>query len=204
MSEVVNILIASVGGQGGLTLSRVIALAAVADGKSVRTGETLGMAQRFGSVVSYVRVGKEVHAPMFGYGEAHAILGLELIEVSRNLHYLSNGASLFTADELKPPISSSLGIADNPRKADLIKEICSKARKVKGKVYVVSAKELAAKLGNPRAMNMIVLGAFNREFKILSDSAIEKAITQLLPGKKGETSIKAYYVGKSLNIVPIC
>jgi indolepyruvate ferredoxin oxidoreductase beta subunit len=204
VSKVVNILIASVGGQGGLTLSRVIALAAVADGKSVRTGETLGMAQRFGSVVSYVRVGDEVHAPMFGYGEAHTILGLELIEVSRNLHYLSKGATLFTADELKPPISSSLGIAENPKKADLLKEICDKVKEVNGKVYVISAKELAAKLGNPRAMNMIILGAFNREFKLLSDSAIEKAITQLLPEKKGETSIKAYYMGKNLDVAPTC
>jgi len=64
-NKIINILIASVGGQGGLTLSRTIAIAAVMKGYSVRTGESLGMAQRFGSVVSYVRIGKEVKAPIF-------------------------------------------------------------------------------------------------------------------------------------------
>jgi len=59
--EVKRILIASVGGQGGLTLARVIAEVAVLSGLSVRTGETLGMAQRYGSVVSYVQIGSRVY-----------------------------------------------------------------------------------------------------------------------------------------------
>jgi Pyruvate/2-oxoacid:ferredoxin oxidoreductase gamma subunit len=89
--KVVNILIASVGGQGGLTLARVLAEAAVMSGWSVRTGETLGMAQRYGSVVSYVRLGLgvEVRSPTFTPGEADYLLGLELFESLRNIHYLS-------------------------------------------------------------------------------------------------------------------
>ncbi|MCD6323856.1 MAG: indolepyruvate oxidoreductase subunit beta [Desulfurococcales archaeon] len=195
-----NILIASVGGQGGLTLSRVIALAAVGDGKSVRTGETLGMAQRFGSVVSYVRVGDEIHSPVFDPGDADVILGLELIEVSRNVHYLRRGGKIYTADEVKPPISSSLGIAENPKKSDLISRVSSKVKEIGGELYVIPAREIAVKAGNYRAMNMVLLGAFNASYSLLTDESVRKAIYQLLPGRKGDISVNAYMQGKSLNL----
>ncbi len=196
----VNILIASVGGQGGLTLSRVIALAAVAEGKSVRTGETLGMAQRFGSVVSYVRVGEDVHSPLFGPEEADVILGLELIEVSRNVHYLRKGGKIYSADEIKPPISSSLGLAENPRKADLMEGLASRVKEVAGELYVIPAREIAVRAGNYRAMNMVLLGAFNSEYQLLTDESVREAVYQLLPGKKGDISIRAYMEGKRLNL----
>jgi len=105
---VVNILIASVGGQGGLTLSRIIAEASVIQGLSVRTGETLGMAQRFGSVLSFVRVGERVLSPIFGRGEADYLLGLELVETLRAIEYLRDSGLAIAANEYKPPVSSSL------------------------------------------------------------------------------------------------
>lgn len=194
--KVTNVLIASVGGQGGLTLSRVLAIAAVLDGKSVVTGETLGMAQRFGSVASYVRIGDEVHSPVFNPGDAHAILGLELIEVLRNIHYLRRNGLVISADELKPPISSSLGLAKNPKKDELISEITAKVTELGGDVVFVPARQLALKAGSYRAMNMVILGAFNSRFKLLSDLSIREAIMQLLPGRKGEISLRAYSLGK--------
>ena len=193
MSKVVNVLIASVGGQGGLTLSRVIAISAVHDGKDVRTGETLGMAQRFGAVVSYVRIGDEVYSPLFGQGEAHLMLGLELNEVVRNLHYLRSDGLLITADEVKPPVSSSLGLAENLGRDELISTI--KEARNEG-VFIVPAKRLAVEAGNYRAMNMVLLGVANYLTNLLSDESVEKAIRELLPGRKGETSIKAYSLGK--------
>ena len=189
--KVVNILIASVGGQGGLTLSRVIAIAAVMEGYSVRTGETLGMAQRFGSVVSYVRVGKEVNSPTFGYGEANYILGLELTEVLRNVQYLSRDGKVITADVVKPPISSSLGIAKRLYESDILNELTNQVKNL----IIIPAKELAIEAGNVRAMNMVILGAFNALAKMFSEESITKAIITLLPGKKGKTSINAYKLG---------
>jgi len=189
--KVMNILIASVGGQGGLTLSRVIAIAAVMEGYSVRTGETLGMAQRFGSVVSYVRVGKEVNSPTFGYGEADYILGLELTEVLRNIPYLSSDGKVVTANTVKLPVSSSLGIAKRMYEDDILKELTNQVKNL----IIVPARELAIKAGNVRAMNMVILGVFNALAKMFSDESIIKAILTLLPGKKGETSINAYRLG---------
>jgi len=188
-----NLLIASVGGQGGLTLSRVIAIAAVLEGYNVRTGETLGMSQRFGSVISYIRVGSGVNSPIFGQGEADYILGLELTETLRNITYLKPDGIVIVADELKPPVSSSLGISKRLSRAEIIKELSRYARKL----IVVPAKELAIKAGSVRALNMVILGVFNEVSKLLNSENVVKAIYTLLPGRKGEVSITAYNLGRS-------
>lgn len=191
-NKIINILIASVGGQGGLTLSRTIAIAAVMKGYSVRTGESLGMAQRFGSVVSYVRIGKEVKAPIFGVGDADYLIGLELIETVRNLHYLKKGGLAVVSEEIKPPLSASLGLAKALSQDVLISTLKSNAENL----VLVPAKELAVKAGNPRAANMVLLGVFNEVTKLLDDTSIKAAITTLLPGHRGETSIQAFELGK--------
>ncbi len=190
--KVINILIASVGGQGGLTLSRAIAIAAVMRGYSVRTGETLGMAQRFGSVVSYVRVGKKVRAPIFGVGDADYLIGLELTETVRNMHYLREGGLAIVSVELKPPLSTSLGMAKSWSKEELVNTI----KESVDNLILVPAKELAIKTGNPRAANMVLLGVFNEATKLFDDESIKAAITTLLPGRRGETSIQAFELGK--------
>ncbi len=189
-----NILIASVGGQGGLTLSRVIATAAVIQGLSVRTGETLGMSQRFGSVISFIRVGKSgsVRSPTFGPGEANMMICLELTECARALKYLRRGAPVFAADIIKPPITASIGDYLMPRRSELIDAVA----KVAGEVNVVPARELASRSGNMRAVNMVMLGVANASKPFLSDESVREAILTILPGWRGETSVKAYELGR--------
>ncbi len=188
-----NILIASVGGQGGLTLSRTIAIAAVNEGLSVRTGETLGMSQRFGSVTSFVRIAPQnaVMSPTFSEGMAHVMIGLELTESVRNLRYMGEGGRILVADIVKPPITASIGTARMPGKDELV----SALTRVDPKAVIVSARKIAYEVGNPRAANMVMLGVFNRVFGILSDDAVINAILTLLSGKKGETSVAAYKAG---------
>ncbi len=193
IKEVFNILIASVGGQGGLTLSRTIAIAAVSEGFSVRTGETLGMSQRFGSVTSFVRMGPQnaVMSPTFSEGMAHVMVGLELTESVRNLRYLSEGGKILAADTVKPPITASVGTARMPSKDELVGALTS----VDPEAVIVPARKIAYDVGNPRAVNMVMLGVFNRIFGILSDDAVINAILTLLPGRRGETSVAAYKAG---------
>ncbi|MCD6084721.1 MAG: indolepyruvate oxidoreductase subunit beta [Desulfurococcales archaeon] len=190
--KVTNILIASVGGQGGLTLSRAIAIAAVMKGYSVKTGESLGMAQRFGSVVSYVRIGKEVRAPIFGVGDADYLIGLELTETVRNMQYLRQGGLAVVSDELKPPLSASLGLARSLSREELIGDLKNNLKNL----VLVPAKELAIKAGNPRAANMVLLGVFNELTKLIDDASIKAAIMMLLPGRRGESSVQAFELGK--------
>lgn len=192
--KVLNILIASVGGQGGLTLSRVIAAAAVAEGLSVRTGETLGMAQRFGSVMSFVRVGEEVTSPLFGPGEADVFIGMELVEALRRIRYVRVGGVAVAALTLKPPVSSSLGIAPRPSKEELVEEL----RRALPSIRFVDAVGEAEKVGNYRAANMVLLGYVNGLVGILMDESVEAGISAILRPKAVETSIRAYYRGKEL------
>jgi len=190
--KVTNILIASVGGQGGLTLSRAIAIAAVMKGYSVKTGESLGMAQRFGSVVSYVRIGEGVRAPIFGVGDADYLIGLELTETVRNMQYLRQGGLAVVSDELKPPLSASLGLARSLSREELIGDLKNNLKNL----VLVPAKELAIKAGNPRAANMVLLGVFNELTKLIDDASIKAAIMMLLPGRRGESSVQAFELGK--------
>jgi indolepyruvate ferredoxin oxidoreductase beta subunit len=194
--RVVNVAIASVGGQGGLTLSRVLAVAAVYDGFSVRTGETLGMAQRFGSVVSYVRFGDSVLSPTFSEGEADYLIGLELVEALRALRLLKPGGVALVASVVKPPVSASLRREELPAEA-LLEEISRYSRTVR-----VPAVELALRAGNPRAVNMVMLGVFAATSGTLSDSSIRRAIAEVVPARWVESSVRAYELGRGFVLSP--
>jgi indolepyruvate ferredoxin oxidoreductase beta subunit len=195
LSGVVNILIASVGGQGGLTLSRIIAEASVIQGLSVRTGETLGMAQRFGSVLSFVRVGERVLSPIFGRGEADYLLGLELVETLRAVGYLRNSGLAIAADEYKPPVISSL----RPAPGWSMDSVTRTLKEVLGdRLLFIPARRLAVKAGSHRAINAVLLGVLNASAQLFTHIVVEEAISRVLHGKAVETSVKAYYEGFNL------
>lgn len=188
--EVKRILIASVGGQGGLTLARVIAEVAVLSGLSVRTGETLGMAQRYGSVVSYVQIGSRVYTPKFLPGEADYLIGLELVETLRNIHYLSSRGVAIVADEYRPPYTMSF---ENPKatRNDLI----TRLKSILPSAMIIPARKIAVEAGNPRALNIVLLGAFNSIAGLFDQNVVYEAIKRVLPRKAVDTSIKAYDMG---------
>ena len=83
-----DILICGVGGQGTVLASRVIAAAAMEEGSPVHSAETIGMAQRGGSVTSHVRVGEGACSPHIPHGSAELMLAFEPAEAVRNLCYL--------------------------------------------------------------------------------------------------------------------
>lgn len=192
MKRVVNILIASVGGQGGLTLSRIIARAAILEGYSVKTAETLGMAQRYGSVMGLIRVGSSVKSPLFDPGEADYILGLELTETLRRLHYVSSSGLVIVADEYKPSYTQSV-THPSLKTEDIILEIKS----LWPRTIIVPARKLAEKAGSVRALNVVILGAFNAISNLLSTGSIKTAIREVLTEQAALTSIKAYELGYS-------
>ena len=88
-----NCLLCGVGGQGVVLASKLIAFAAMRQGKSVRTAETIGMAQRGGSVVSHVRIGEEIYSPQIPLKSADLILAFEPAEAVRSLPYLKAGGN---------------------------------------------------------------------------------------------------------------
>ena len=77
LSEVTNIIITGVGGQGILLASEIISEAAVHAGYDVKRSEIHGMAQRGGSVNSHIRFGKKIYSPLVMMGECDLLLSFE-------------------------------------------------------------------------------------------------------------------------------
>ena len=107
----IDVLLTGVGGQGTVLASKILAQAAQSKGWKVRTAETIGMAQRGGSVISYVRIGSEgerVHAPLVMRGSADLVIAFEPGEAARVLPYLAPNGLLVTASTPLQPVTASL------------------------------------------------------------------------------------------------
>ena len=150
-----NLLISAVGGQGGLTLSRVIASAAVKMGLKVRVGETLGMSQRGGAVVSFVRMGEDVYSPLIPVGEADILIGMEPIEALRAAKYV--GSKTVTIVNTRPikPVPVNLGLEEYPP----IEKVIELLKEISGLVIDFDAYEIARNAGSSRVVNSVMLGA---------------------------------------------
>ncbi|MGM9566706.1 MAG: indolepyruvate oxidoreductase subunit beta [Clostridia bacterium] len=147
-------LLCGVGGQGTVLASRIIASAAMEKGLFARTAETIGMAQRGGSVVSHVRVGQSVPSPLIPLGKADLILGFEPGEVLRNIAYLKeNGAVILCAEEVQP-VTAALAETEY-RGADMIDYLKTKVKNI----TVLDTERIIKECGSPRVLNVALLGA---------------------------------------------
>lgn len=149
-----DILIAGVGGQGTILASRILAGASILRGEFARTGETIGMSQRGGCVVSNVRLGSKNVSPYIPMAQSDLLLGFELAEAARNIPRLKkSGAAIINTQVIKP-VSLSLGIGSYDVD-ELRKYITSNCRKT----VFVDGYSLAVKAGSARAVNIVLLGA---------------------------------------------
>ncbi len=102
MSEVTNVVLAGLGGQGVIKASDILADAAVRARLDVKKSEVHGMSQRGGSVTSDVRFGERVLSPMVPRGEADFLVVLAPSEVEVARPFLREGG-IVLAPELVPP-----------------------------------------------------------------------------------------------------
>lgn len=193
MYEEYSIVIAGVGGQGGLTLSRIMATAATLSGLSAKTGETLGMAQRGGSVQSYIKIGKNVRSPLVRKGCANALIGLEPLEAVRAINYVGPQTRIVLDPEPVPTIFNLVGKEDYPKIDELLRKLNEKTRYL----YIVQARREAEMLNARPSANMILLGKLVSLDAFLPSEKIEEAIRIVL-GKRAEKAITAYKRGATL------
>lgn len=158
----VNIVLCGVGGQGTVLASKLSAAAAMNKGISVKSAETIGMAQRGGSVFSHLRIGDDANSPMIKTGEADLIIGFEPAETVRMLPFLKKGGAVITSDRPVMPVTAALkGSSYNG--IEMIDFLNS--RKEAGdisKLVVVDTETASREVGSPKAVNMILLGAAAR------------------------------------------
>lgn len=186
-----DFIIAGVGGQGGLLATSVLARVFVKAGFDVKTSEVHGMAQRGGTVISYVRRGQKVYSPLVPKGKADVILGLEILEAYRQLPDLKEGGLVLTSDERIKPVSVIMGQAQYP---DIRPEWFSSRA---GQVLIIPALEKAREAGNVRAANTVCLGALSRFLEIPVD-VWKETIAETVPPRAVDVNLKAFEMGRSL------
>ena len=186
-----DLLITGVGGQGVILASNIIGEVALAAGYDVKKTDTLGMAQRGGSVVSHVRLGPEVHSPLIRAGEVDILLAFEKLEAARWSHYLSPGAIAIINNHALRPISVNLG--DERYPSD--EEIAGILRRGSERIYFIKGTERVKKLGNIKILNVFLLGCAS-VFLPLKIRVWQDIISQHVPPSVRELNITAFNQGR--------
>jgi indolepyruvate ferredoxin oxidoreductase beta subunit len=186
----VNVLMVGVGGQGVILASDAMSEIGMLSGYDVKKTDSLGMAQRGGSVVSHVRWGEHVYSPMVKRGEADFLVGFEQLEAARWAPYLKPGGVAIVADVVVIPLSAITGNIPYPSWSDIEKTLSNYVNEI----YLVPAPRIAEEAGNPRAVNMVLLG-FLSQFLELNPRAWTDNLRQKLPPKFVESSLKAFQRG---------
>ncbi len=149
-----NIILCGVGGQGTVLASKLIAAAAMEKEMQVMGAETIGMAQKGGSVFSHVRIGEDLHAPMIEMGTADLMIAFEPAEAVRMLPYLKQNGTVVVNSHPIMPVNAVLGGGhyDAGQMLDYLRQ------KVE-KLVVLDCSKACEELGSPKVVNMVLLGA---------------------------------------------
>lgn len=157
-----NVLLTGVGGQGTVLAAKVLAQAAQAKGWQVRTAETIGMAQRGGSVVSHVRMvdnGEEVIAPLVAKGTADMIIAFEPAEAARVLPYLAPDGVMVSATTSIQPITAALSTEPYLAEATIasLDERLNECAAAPARFVLVDDEAVLSQVGNRKALNTVLL-----------------------------------------------
>lgn len=189
-----DIVIAGVGGQGTVLASRVLAQAALEAGLSAKTSETIGMAQREGTVQSHVRIGKDDFGPVIGTGQADVLLAFEPAEAVRALGLLKPGGLLMVNDYPIRPVTVTLGTSAYQTEA-----ILDYLKNTPFQLKVVRAFDTAIAAGSFKAVNTVMLGALAATGRLpFSRSAVLKVLLEVVPAKAREINERGFELGAKL------
>lgn len=192
-----NIIITGVGGQGNVMASRVLAGMLVNAGYVVTIGETFGMSQRGGSVMSHLRVSsKSVLSPQIPQGNADIVIALEPVEALRVLTKYGNpDVAVLTNSRMVYPMGVITGEFTYPT----IEEVKSMFEKISAKNWIIDATSVAVELGNPVLSNIVMIGALAGTSLLPIDRrAFEKEITKSIPVGKHQINLQAFDAGAKM------
>jgi indolepyruvate ferredoxin oxidoreductase beta subunit len=187
-SPPLNCLITGVGGQGTVLLSRLIGEAALRKGMDVRGSETIGMAQRGGSVVSHLRIGAGSFSPLIPPKKADLIIAFEYAEALRTLPFLAPTGNMLVLDRVLSPACKA---------ADMT--ACLKT--CLGRRLTVISWEKFIEHFDPRVSNVLLLGkALGKGFLPFSPAEITAVLRERTSPHYLEMNIKALNAGLSLTL----
>ena len=187
-SNITTVVLCGVGGQGTILAADILAKVAAAAGLEVRLSEIHGMSQRGGSVITVVRFGEEVHSPVTDFGCADRIVSFEATEALRYLPYLARDGKLLVNSAEIVPLPVLIGNAEMPRDTEGFLEGHG--------AIMIDSSAIAAEVGNPRATNIVLMGALSRDLEF--DEALwEDVIAKRVPPKTIESNLAAFRAGRA-------
>lgn len=186
-----DILMVGVGGQGTILASDILGDVALAAKYDIKKTDTLGMAQRGGSVISHVRLAKKVWSPLIKEGEVDMLLAFEKLEAARWGHFLKPGGIAIINNHAMPPLAVSLGTHRYPND----NEVRDILKQCTDKICFIDGIARARELGDVRALNLFMLGCISNFMPIKLD-VWEKCISERLPAKILQLNLKAFEQGR--------
>jgi len=184
-----NTVIVGTGGQGLITLLRILAEAVLSEGYDIKTSELHGLSQRGGSVEAHIRFAKNIFSPLVSQGEADLILGLEMQEALKTYSFANSGTTFLLNKKI---ISISLA------KSLSEKEILKYLKRISKNIILIPAEEICQeKLGTKvvAGIYLISLASFKDLIPIKANSIL-RAINKIIPEKYLELNKKAFKLAK--------
>lgn len=185
-----NVMVVGVGGQGTLLTSRIIGKTALNAGFDVKLSEVHGMAQRGGSVVTFVRFGEKVSEPVVEEGSADILIAFERLEALRYAHFLKKEGVIVVNDCRIDPMTVVIGASEYPE--DIIETLENSH-----KVYKINGVEIAKELGNSKVLNSVVLGLSAKHIGFTKEEWLE-VVKNTVPAKTVDINVQAFEKGYEL------
>ncbi len=182
-----NIMVVGVGGQGTLLTSRIIGKTALSQGFDVKLSEVHGMAQRGGSVVTFVRFGEKVFEPVVEEGDVDVLIAFERLEALRYAHFLKKDGVLIVNDTRIDPMTVVIGTSSYPE--NIIEDLQNNH-----KIHAIDGGAIALELGNSKVLNSVVLGLAAKYIGFEKEVWID-IIEKTVPPKTIEINKQAFIKG---------
>ena len=183
-----NIMIVGVGGQGTLLTSRILGGLAITGGYDVKLSEVHGMAQRGGSVVTFVRYGDQVAEPIVEEGQADVIIAFERLEALRYAHFLKKDGALIINDWRIDPMPVVIGAAEYPQ------GVLDALKASGANITALDALSMAMDAGSSKAVNVVLMGVLAQHMD-LSRDVWDRALEETVPPKFLEMNKLAFSLG---------
>ncbi|MDA3648962.1 indolepyruvate ferredoxin oxidoreductase family protein [Saccharopolyspora indica] len=193
-----TVRITGVGGTGVVTVTQILATAAVIDGRQVRTLDQIGLAQKGGAVVSDLKITSAPveQAPKLAAGECDLYLGCDLLVAADPVHLAAAAAERTTAVVSTTEVPTGRMVVDTEVSFPEQSGIRSALDDATSRAFYLDARGLAEELfDDDQFANILQLGAAYQCGALqLSAESIEQAIE--LNGTAVAANVQAFRRGR--------
>ena len=190
--EKIDFLFVGVGGQGIILASDIVAEMGVSAGYDVKKSEIHGMAQRGGSVESFVRWGRSVASPIAERGQVDYLISFELLETARWSDFLAPNGVVILNRQHVTPLAVAGGEMEYPEEQAVVDLFPATA-----KILVVDGLRAAQALGNPNTVNVVLLGLLSRTMEVPVEKW-QSVIADRVPQHFRDLNQRAFLAGRVL------